>query len=297
MNAPASSPAKFRFRAAFEEIRPEMADLREDELLSVNLDIPQAVATVLGGTPKREEHRASMVAAHPTYDLTDYDRISTYALAASFAYTRQLAASEPPEPVNKLTAELEPLYSMLRSDVRLLSERGIVHDPKLQVNPGPVGAKKMGIDTLILASVIRDNWAVVQNKLPLTLDELERSEDLDERLTRAIAFKEFGNEARAEATDTQSSVHAARSQVRRGPTIVEFARWHYEDADDIAPSLYAKRRRRKKGAAQRIPERDPQTDLGPTRAKTNGAGGTAYDGAVPLVTVPPGHNGEDPFDA
>jgi len=76
--------------------------------------------------------------------------------------------------------------------------------------------------------------------------ELDRAEELSERLLHAVAERENASSVLAVAIQKRLQVFTllvnAYDQVRRA---IWFLRWREEDIEEVAPSLYAGRRRSK----------------------------------------------------
>jgi len=90
-----SPVAVTRLRDAFERLLPEIEALPESELVTINLDIPQVVTSALGSWKEIASFRDKVAADLPSFDLTRFDKVETYALATGHAHALYMAASTP----------------------------------------------------------------------------------------------------------------------------------------------------------------------------------------------------------
>lgn len=244
-----------RFADAFEMLRDEIAGVPEDRLTPINIDVEQAAVGVLGCLPDLRRLRPGIVAESPTYDMTTYDKIDVYAMAAAHAYVRHRAASVPPEDIPPLVAELTEARDQLEHDARVLARRKLLDEDRLKELRRIHGHKNLTFDALLLVAILRDSWEHIGGRTAVTLEELDRTERVVQRLARAVGFREYGTEEIAEAVITRNRAFSlfvrAYENVRR---IVTFHRWHEGDGNRYAPSLYRGRggrgKKPQKGAAR-----------------------------------------------
>ncbi len=297
--SPTPAVAALRFREAFESVRDELAALPAADLLPLNLDIPSAVVTALGCGPELKDHRARIVEELPRFDVRQFDKLETYALAAGQAHTQHLIASSPAEPIADLVAELTKTREVLVSDVSALAKRNLLDGTRLAELRGPNGHKNVAFDVLLLASLLRDNWSTIGGRTGVQVSELDRAEQAADRLASAVGFREQGPGVASASAETRQRAFTlfvqAYDQVRRA---VSYLRWDHGDADRIVPSLYAGRGGRRRG--------EPETDV-PTPTNGNGNGATPPVVTTPApiqpvnapapapVTAPTGMPGNDPF--
>ena len=110
-------------------------------------------------------------------------------------------------------------------------------------------------------------WAHIQRQTALTLADLDRADLVGEQLVNAVGTRRQGSVVTAEVTPIRQRLFTlfadAWDQVRRA---ISYLRWNEDDVDDIAPSLYAGRARRKTDVPANPPE-PPAPPTG-TAAKT-----------------------------
>ncbi len=81
-----------RFRGGYQVELPEIMKVKRDDFLIVNVDIPSAVMTVLGGVSEIRKLRDDCKNTLPNFDLNLFERIETLALAMGYAHSLQNAA-------------------------------------------------------------------------------------------------------------------------------------------------------------------------------------------------------------
>lgn len=294
---PTSVPT-LRFREALDAVRTELEQLPLDSLKVINLEIPAAVMTTIGCAPQVRALRPRVADELPRFDLTTFDRLETYALAAGQAHAQHLAASAPVEPVQELFDELSSLREVLVSDVTALAKRKLLDGGRLEELRGPLGFKNAAFDVLLLCALLRDHWGAVAGRTGVQVSELDRAERLADRLATAVALRDQGATATGEAAELRQRAFtrfvSAYDQARRA---IAYLRWGDGDIDQIIPSLYAGKARRKVEAATEVP----------TNGNGNGATPPVVTAPTPIQpvnapapapapgTAPTGMPGNDPF--
>ena len=235
-----------RFRQSFERVEPEMKALAESDLSSINLDVPSAVATVLGAVP--EIRKLLEAAASLTeLDLTRVAKLEDYALALGYAHAVYRAASEPNNDVTDIAAEALTVRDTLYMDAIALGHRRLLDQNRLARLRSNAGYKNIAFDVLGLVALLREHWAVIQDKTAVRYHELEAAERLADRLITAVGLREQGPVALTAAVAARLRAYTlflrSYDEARRA---VQYLRWHQGDADTIAPSLYAGRASRKR---------------------------------------------------
>ncbi len=301
-NNPTSETRKARFREAYERSLPDMAALPDSELLSINLDIPSAVATTLGAWKEIALLRDQVMGLHD-FDVTRFDKLETYALAAWQAHSSYVAASTPAEPIQELADKAVASREQLLSDAVALGKRGLIDGERLKELKGPVGYKNVAIDIGVLVALLRERWAVVASKTALSAEELDAAETLADQLITAVGQREQAPLVVATAADNRQRAFSllikTYDQARRA---ISYLRWNKDDIESIAPSLYAGRQNgnhRKSGDGG---SSEPATTVvAPAAPPPSAAAASAASAAnaaprapaTPQVTA--GFPGSDPF--
>ncbi|NUP12094.1 MAG: hypothetical protein HOW73_39110 [Polyangiaceae bacterium] len=272
--APNSIP-QLRFTQSLDEVRPELPSLLKDDLLQPNLDPQAAVTTVLGCVPKILVYRGQVLEELPRFEIRHLDRLETYALALGSADAHYHAASTPSEPVQELAEQLIKIRDLLLSDITALANRNMLNGDRLKGLNGTQGYRNVAFDVLALCAMLRENWTTVAGKTGVQVAELDSAEQHADRLVTAVGRREQGQTAVTEAADTRQRVFTlfirSYEEVRRAIT---YLRWHEDDVDRIAPSLYANRGSRRK------------TDIEPEPAAPSPAVSPATP-AAPAPAAPP----------
>src|SRR5512146_1412234 len=105
---PAVSPVQpetKEFLAGFQRVEAEVRAVPERDLVTVNLDVPSAVATALGSLPEIVQLRDE-VAALKGVDLAKFDKIRDYAFALGHAHSQYRAALGPADPIGSISEEV-----------------------------------------------------------------------------------------------------------------------------------------------------------------------------------------------
>jgi len=278
-----------RLRDALDRVRPEFAAIAVDDLLPINLEAVAAAGTVEGVLPKVLLLHDQMQKELPAFDLNNLDKLELYALALLQAHTLSLGANPIPENVAALGTDATEQRAQLLSDATALAKRGLISSAALDKLNGPNGYYNTATDLLTIANMLRTNWAAISGKTGVTEYELDRAEVVGDQLVRAMGKREHSAATIAAVALERQQAYTlfveAYDEVRRA---VSYLRWHQNDADEIAPSLYAGRNTSKKKPAS-----DIVTTPDPVKPATTQPAVTANPPAAakPAIGLP----GADPF--
>jgi len=280
-----------RLRDALERVRPQLEAIPESALLQINLDPLAAAAVVRGALPGLMAMRPILAAEVKSFDLIHLDRLETYALALIQADTICKGITDKPQLLAPLSTEAYALRARLLADATILVRRGHIPEPRLSKLRGPNGYQNIASDILTLAGLLRDSWATIANRTAIQESELDRAEVLGDQLIDAIGMREQLTSMAAEAALQRQRAYTlfigAYDEVR---SALIFQRRHEGDANKIAPSLYGKRKARRKkpestaDAADTLKQASLTPSLGGVAAATD---------AAPARRV--GMPGSDPF--
>jgi len=280
-----------RFRDAYQRLVEEIRAVPVTALLTMNIDIPQAVTTALGALPELRAFRERIVKELPGFDITRFDKLEAYALAVGHAHSLWVAASVPMESLVALSDEAAKSRELLFSDATALAKRNLLDGRRLKELKGPNGYRNLAFDLLTLAAMLRENWERIAGKTAADLAELDQAETLADRLITALGEREQGQTTAGASAEMRQRAYAlfvsAYDQARRA---VSHLRWDEGDVDTIVPSLYAGRGGR---------GRKPSESEAPTSSKpallTPGTPATAAPADDSTQPVPVGLPGGDPF--
>jgi hypothetical protein len=243
-NVTVSAPVP-RFREAYQTLLEEMRAVPIDDLTNVNLDIPTAVTTVLGALPQIRALRAQITATIPEFDIARFDKLEAYTMAVGYANSLYLAASQPSESIEKLAEEGVTVRDLLVAETTTLAQRRLIDGQRLKELKGANGYRNLAVDLLTLAAMVREVWPTLGGKTTLQLAELDQAEILADRLLTTVGQREQGPAVVATSAENRQRAFTlfitAYDNVRR---VATFLRWREDDADEIAPSLYGKGRRK-----------------------------------------------------
>jgi hypothetical protein len=284
----AASITQPRLREALNRVRAEMQGLDESQYLTVNLEILAATSTALGAMPEIKQLRAEIAEELPKFDLTQLDKVETYALAAMQAHTVYLGAYTAPECIPGLVEQAIAMRELLLTDATALAKRGLLSSAKLAELKGTNGHRNSASDLLTLANMFRANWQAIAPKTAVTEAELDRAEILGDQIITALGYKEQAPailaDVAVERTQAYTLFMRAYDQLRKA---VNYLRWDEGDADAIAPSLYAGRSngRRKTGSETTEPPAATASSVVASPAPT-----TATSPATAVAVGLPGSN-------
>jgi hypothetical protein len=262
-----------RSAAAFQALLPEILAVTEESIPPILIDLPTAVTTVLGALPRIRALRPEIVKTLRKFDFDQFDRLERYTLALSHAHARHRAAHGPKLSLSSMAGELIGIRDTLLSDARSLAAHRLINAERLAGCRATPGYRALAYDVLLLVQVLKDAWNSVHDRTPATMAELHRAAVTAERFLSAVGLRDQAPPTVAEATVLRRKAFALFMRAyAKARAVVQYLRADVGDADEIAPSLYSGRARRKKaitvptdgsGAASE-PGGDPGAASGPS---------------------------------
>lgn len=294
---PEPTAARLRYREAYQRILADQIAVDQAKLLVINIDVTNVYTTVIGalGRINTFRERAKQL---QDFEVKNFDNLETYALALMHVQCEYVSASAPPPAIVELNEEANTLRDILYLDALALANRGLINGEPLKDLRTAFGYRHLAEDLVSLSSLLRRSWDKIGARTMVTMAELEQAEDVSERLLHAVSVRENAPGVLADAIQKRLQVFTllvnAYDQVRRAIT---FLRWQEEDLEEIAPSLYAGRGRKKSE-----PERPAVTPgtggaappTAPIGTKPGAPAGTTGSAASP-PTPTPGFPQGDPF--
>jgi hypothetical protein len=292
-----NAPVALNLREAYDKTLQASLALEEATLLPVNVDLPTAVTTAVGAMPQILAQRDRVKDELPKFDLSHFDQLEQFALAAAHAHGNFLAASSPPEALLDLNTKGMAMRDMLYTDAVALAGRGLISGDRIGDFKANVGYKNVTYDLIGLASLLRQNWDKISTRTGIQASELDAAEALAGQLISALSAREqtpaivAGVAVQRQRNFTLFA--QAYDQARRA---ISYLRWDNEDLERIAPSLYGGRIVKKKG---------DDTQPGATTPAAGNAGDAAASGStttphpapVAGVTTPSTASGTKPAPA
>ena len=240
---------------AYESVKPELMALPREQLITIKLDIPAAVATAAGVIPEIADLRSQIQRELPSFEIERFDNLPKYAMAAGHAHSVVAVSAGPSNQLRAIYEEAGELRELLRSDAVALSKRGLINPASLSNIGGLLGFKNVYADLRNLVTVFRTNWSSVDGKCATTQEEVDRAAALSSALVQAVGLREQGPPEISELSEMRvrafSMFVGTYQEVRRA---VAYLRWNEGDVDSIIPSLYATRTRRTKKVESPEPE-------------------------------------------
>lgn len=291
------------FDAALVKVTPELLALPQGALQPVPLDVRDVVMMIKGILPRLKTFREGMFTV-PGFDAAAFDNLELYADALYAADTKFLTASEPGNDLDSALAKAVTIRQTLLSDAKALEQRGLINAKRLDELNGGVGYQNLASDLTLLASVLNESWATIQNKTAIEHDELEEADLLGKYILRLLGERERSEAQTAEATNLRQRAFARFAQAYdNARRAIGLLRWEAKDADKVAPSIYTVRAT----PQHKKPEEPVVTPIvapGPTPPHANDPSATAPTGtavtagavSAPTATAAtPGTPNAEPF--
>ena len=261
-------PALSIYRQAFEQIRPEVEAVQDENFIQIAVDIPSAAVTTQGAYAQIVALRPEFVEHLPKFDISLVDKLETYALAMFCAHMDYRAAVDPPAELAALVEKAIAKRAILLADVNTLIAYGLLAPEVVNELLGVNGYKNVMTDLGTLASVLRTNADRIAERTTVKPAELAEAEDLATKLGKTVGVRELSPQAIAQVTRNRLAAFTvfmkAYEEVRAA---LQYLRHHEGDGDHIMPSLFAGRGGRKKST-------DDPTDKPNTPTASPGTGTT-----------------------
>lgn len=237
-------PGVPRYHEAYNRHLAAILAVPEQDLIQISVDLRKVLTNTLGVLPK-------LVALRDQLESPQYlgpgalDNLEGYLLAMAHGHALHEFASQRNEIAGAAEMATQ-VREVLLADTRALVQRGLISGAGLENLKGPRGYRNVAFDLISLTAVMRQNWATIEGRTALRLEELDRAEALADQVLISVGLRDQGPpEVEASAIIRQKAFTLfvrTYDEVRRA---VSFLRWHEGDADEIAPSLYAGRTRRR----------------------------------------------------
>jgi hypothetical protein len=238
-------------KAALEAVRPELLAMPEDKLLRHNtLDVAQAVETVRGNTKDLMRVRAAVEAQFGAEAAARIDRLPLLAGAARQAEVDATHVLKGVD-LGLLSKEVLSLHEERLGEAVVLARRGVFPMERVDACRPIQGYRAQWMGLKALVSLLREHMAAAQAEIKLSQETLDHSDAVASRLSDAIGER---NETTLRVPALEMRLRAISMLVAVYDDVVRdvnWVRWREDDADDIAPSLWAAARRARKAARER----------------------------------------------
>ena len=245
--------------------RSEIDALHESDVLTPRVDIAAAALVALGARPNIDLHRAAVNAVFGEAGNRTIDRLQV--LARGLMLAQAITTATTAEDLEPMAQEVMGLRNSLHLAASALVERGLVSRKSLGELIGGQSYQARVTDTGALVSWFLSLPSAVRAQTKVTDLELARAREMAEELGIACA-------ARDQARAGSSRVLRDRARMftlffrtyQRVRQMLSFVRWHEDDLEQIAPSLYAGRRTRRRSERVDGPELVSPSPLAPSPA-------------------------------
>jgi hypothetical protein len=217
---------------AYRRLLPELLALPPEDLIQVNRDLKEAIATALGALPNVLALAPDM-ARLPDLDLRAIKNLETYALALEHAHAVRENLVQSPPKLRTLAAEANKLRTKLLAYTNALVQLGSLKPHKVKKLSGATGFSGIATDLQTLAGVL-ELYATQRQ----ASDELATAKRIASELLEAIRQREERSTSLASANDMRTRAWTllirVYAQVHRA---IAYLRWREGDVEVIAPPL------------------------------------------------------------
>jgi hypothetical protein len=239
------------YRAALDARREELEAIPSESVRrGASIDVSRAASAVEASLTKVARHRGLLIAEFGERARVVLDTLLVTALAArqcDIEVTRFSVSSD----VSPSYAATRRAYDLLWTDARSLVNHGLFEASWVEVARPIQGYDALIQSVLVLVSLFREKWESLEEHTPITSADLDAAELAAQEMNTAMALRDHAVR-RFEAVELRAraltKLMKDYDSLRR---MVTFVRWEEGDADEMAPSLWAKRGRKRRRAAER----------------------------------------------
>jgi hypothetical protein len=247
------------YHSAYEAKKGELLALSNDVIAKrPRVDVSRSALTAEASAVKLVPFRPLIVATfgEPAGQLVD--QLAPAARAAKQAHI-EFVRAQPSGDLSDHEAEVVKSYGLLMNDAQSLVQHGFLVERDLAPARNLQGYGAKGDSLLVLVSLLREKWSVVHEHTPLTTEQIDQAEAAAQRLNTAIAHRDHGVN-RVPAADMRNralvNLVMINDEARR---MMSYLRWHQEDVDEIVPSFWGDRVRKRAEAVEE--EATPSSQL------------------------------------
>lgn len=276
---------------SYERVKAELDALTPEQLVTVNLEVTAAVATILGALPEIKRLRERMVKELPAFDIARFDKLQDYAEALVFAQGKYQFANQPVGALEQLAAESVKLREKLVVNAQALALAGLFEASNLEHLKGANGYKNIAQDLQALSTALREAWPTIQGKSTLVEEDVRAASRAALQLTRIVGLREQGPVLLAAASELRTRAFTVVLETYEEARLaVAYLRRREDDADSIAPSLYPGKARRRTVEAPAAPAPAGSAAPAPSSATAASTSSTA-SGTAPAAIPSTSNNG------
>lgn len=242
--------------AAFERQREAIARVPDGDLIPINVDILAAIGTARGAARKVTALLPDIRRVLPGHDPACFESLDDVALACAYATSQHTLAQNPPEVLAEVASNAVRMRDLLVTDAEGLTKRKLIDASALAGVDGSIAYRAIAHDLILLATLLRSVLPTLGQRITSTAAELDEADEIATKLFDHVSLREDSQVA-TEASKTRQRAFTllvkTYEEVRRA---LYYVRWHEDDIEQIAPSLYAGRNNRKK--------KEPMSDAAPS---------------------------------
>jgi hypothetical protein len=221
------------------------------EIVAINVDVPSAVAMVLGAHVRLVPMRAEIVRQLPEFPIAMLDKLEDYALGAWYAHLLEVRAPTNPRELAERIEEARGVKARMLASAESLALHGYVDMQRVREIRAGSGNIDLANDCGALNALFAQAWPEIADKTPITAEEVARAGELGPILLVGLGARRIEDAQRSPAGPSDRAraftlMVRAYDQCRRAVT---YLRWNEGDANDIAPGLSGPRTRRRKDNA------------------------------------------------
>jgi hypothetical protein len=267
----------------YEQLLPEIMAVPAEKLVPINIDIPSAVAAVLGSLPEIRAGPPPMEEMLKSFDFATIDKLEAYTHAVSHAHALYRAAVAPKGLVPAMAAEASVIRDQLHAEALALVAHGVIAPEQIKNCKSGPGYKLVAYDVFTLVAILRQEWSAIAGRTLSTETSLAQAVAVANALLLAVGLREQSPTKVGEISERRNQAFTlfvnAYEKVRRA---IAYVRADKRDADEIAPSLYATHTGRRSSTKEegKAPTTTPTTSPTPPVVETPPVPPTA-----PIVTA------------
>jgi hypothetical protein len=233
------------YRSAYDGTVEVLRTLSGEAVLKKpRLDGNRAAATGEASATKLAPYLPQIVATFGEPAGRLVEQLRPAALATRQAEVEFLRA-DPSGDMSHHEAEVMKSYDLLMNDCESLVAHGFLAERDLDRARDLQGYDAKVTSLLVLVSLLREKWSTVEGHTPLTVEQIDTAELAAQRINSAIAHRDH-DAVKKPAADMRhrALVHLGmlNDEARR---MMTYLRWHEGDVDEIVPSFWGDRVRKR----------------------------------------------------
>jgi hypothetical protein len=231
-------------RLAYERVAPKLATLAPGEILKLNLNIAKTVEHVLVAQRAILEIIPDLQNRIVDFPVDQVRELRDLALAVWHAEHAPPAKAEHAK-VRELVEEGMTLRRTLLLEAEALVALEEVNEDQVQAVRGGRGHRNIATGLEGLARLFRERWEDIAAKTAVTTKHLERAENLSVELLYALGGRRLAiRKEKRQDMELRALTLLVQSYDEIRAAVI-YVRWKEKDADEIAPSLFGGRTRRR----------------------------------------------------